>query len=168
MQEVAIITSDDEVNKAVGVYLQSVLNSIGYKASVKPISGNIQFTYIQNTKNKVQMSVSQWYQDYPAASDFLYILFGCASFVPGSDSSINIAGFCDKAIDQQMKDALALAVTDPDAANIEWAKIDKAVTDQAPSVQLFTPKHVDFISKRVGNFLFSKQFYWVINQSWVQ
>ena len=50
-----------------GVYLQSVLNSIGYKATVKALSGNIQFTYIQNTKNKVQISVTQWYQDYPAA-----------------------------------------------------------------------------------------------------
>ena len=89
-----------------GVYLQSVLNQIGYKATVKPISGNIFFTYVQNTKNKVQINVQQWYQDYPAASDFLYILFGCESFHPGSDSSINIAGFCDKKINAQMHKAL--------------------------------------------------------------
>ena len=36
-------------------------------------------TYIQNTNNKVQISVSQWYQDYPAASNFLNVLFGCGS-----------------------------------------------------------------------------------------
>ena len=62
-----------------------MLKSIGYDASVKAISQNIQFTYIQNTNNKVQISVSQWYQDYPAASDFLNVLFGCDSFHPGSD-----------------------------------------------------------------------------------
>ena len=145
--EVAIVVSDDEVNKAMGVYLQSVLNSIGYKASVKPISGNIQFTYIQNTNNKVQISVSQWYQDYPAASDFLYVLFGCASFVPGSDSSINISGFCDEAIDQQMQDTLALAVTDPDAANLEWAQDRQGDhRTRRRCASLFTPKHVDFVS----------------------
>ena len=94
-QKVAVVSPDDEVNKAMGVYVQSVLNQIGYKATVKPISGNILFTYVQNTKNKVQINVQQWYQDYPAGSDFLYILFGCESFHPGSDSSINIAGFCD-------------------------------------------------------------------------
>ncbi len=105
-QKVAVVSSDDEVNKAMAVYLQSVLNSIGYKASVKPISGNIFFTYAQNTKNKVQINVQQWYQDYPAASDFLYVLFGCESFHPGSDSSINIAGFCDKKINAQMHKAL--------------------------------------------------------------
>ena len=47
------------------------------RGQVKPISPNIQFTYIQNTNNKVQISITQWYQDYPAASDFLNILFGC-------------------------------------------------------------------------------------------
>ena len=101
-QKVAVVSSDDEVNKAMAVYLQSVLNSIGYKATVKPISANISFTYPQNTKNKVQINVQQWYQDYPAASDFLYILFGCESFHPGSDSSINMAGFCNKKINAKM------------------------------------------------------------------
>ena len=118
------------------MYLQSVLNRLGYKASVKPISGNIQFTYIQNTNNKVQISVTQWYQDYPAASDFLNVLFGCASFRPGCDSSINIAGFCDKAIDARDEEGLALAVTDPEAADLEWAQIDKAIIDQAPLASL--------------------------------
>ena len=156
------------VSRAIGVYLQSVLTDIGYVADVKPISSAIQFTYIQNSNNKVQMSVSQWYQDYPAASDFLNILFGCDSFHPGSDSSINMAGFCDKAIDKKMKDALALGVTDQAAADKMWAEIDKAVTDQAPAVPLFTPKHVDFVSKRTGNFLFNAQYYWIVTQSWVQ
>jgi len=167
-QKVTIVTPDDEVNKAMGVYLQSVLNQIGYKAAVKPISGNIFFTYVQNTKNKVQINTQQWYQDYPAASDFLYILFGCESFHPGSDSSINIAGFCDKKINAQMHKALKLAIEDEKAANALWAKIDKMVTDAAPMATLFTPKHIDFVSKRVGNFTFSKQFYWLVDQSWVK
>ena len=167
-QKVTIVAEDTAVSKAIGVYLQSVLNDIGYDADVKPISPNIQFTYIQNTNNKVQISITQWYQDYPAASDFLYILFGRESFTEGSDSSINIAGFCDEGIDKQMKDALALGVTDPVAANKMWAEIDRAVTDKAPMAALFTPKHVDFVSKRLGNFQFNAQFYWMVTQSWVQ
>ncbi|MFT3987780.1 ABC transporter substrate-binding protein [Aestuariivirga sp.] len=167
-QKVTIIAEDTAVSKAIGVYLQSVLKEIGYDAEVKPISPNIQFTYIQNTNNKVQMSISQWYQDYPAASDFLNILFGCASFTPGSDSSINISGFCDKGIQAKMDAALALAVTDPDGANKMWAEIDKAVVDSAAAVPLFTPKHVDFVSKRLGNFQFNSQYYWMVSQSWVK
>ena len=166
--KVVVISPDDEVEKAVGVYLASVLNQIGFKATSKTISGNIAFTYVQNTKNKVQINVQQWYQDYPAASDFLHILFGCESFHPGSDSSINIAGFCNKAINDQMHKALKLEQEDFPAANKLWGKIDHQVTDQSPMATLFTPRHIDFTSKRVGNFVFSKQFYWLVDQSWVQ
>ena len=167
-QEVTVITQDNIIDKNVGVYLASVLRDLGYKANAKAISTNIQFTYIQNTNNKVQMSVSQWYQDYPAASDFLNVLFGCGSFHPGSDSSVNISGFCDKEIDAKMQQAMATAVTDLKKANEMWAEVDKAVTDKAPAVFLFTPKHVDFVSKRLGNFIFNPQYYWMVNQSWVQ
>lgn len=167
-QKVTIIVEDTAISRSIGVYLQSVLTTIGYVADVKPISSNIQFTYIQNTNNKVQMSVTQWYKDYPAASDFLNILFSCASFREGSDASINIAGFCDKDIDAKMQKALDLGVTDQKAADKMWAEIDRQVTDKAPAVGLFTPKRLDFVSKRVGNFKFNRQFNWMITQSWVQ
>ena len=156
------------MSKSIGVYLQSVLKEIGYDAELKPISPNIQFTYIQNTNNKVQISVSQWYQDYPAASNFLNVLFGCSSFTEGSDSSINIAGFCDEKVEAKMKEAFALAATDPEGANKIWTEVDRMVTDAAPAAPLFTPKHIDFVSKRLGNFQFNAQFYWMVTQSWVQ
>ncbi len=167
-QEVGIVVSDDEVNKAVGEYLQSLLTSLGYKATLKPISGNIQFTYIQNTKNKVQISLTQWYQDYPAASDFLNVLLSCASFTPGSDSSINIAGFCDKKIDAQMQQALVTERTSMDEATKQWGEIDKAVMTAAPVAPLLTPKLIDFTSKRVGNYQFSRQFYMLVSQLWTK
>jgi len=167
-QKVTIIVQDLTVDKSVGTYLQTVLKSIGYDASVKALSQNIQFTYIQNTNNKVQISVTQWYQDYPAPSDFLNVLLGCNTFHPGSDNSPNIAGFCDKDIQAKMDHALATGITDPAAAAKEWAQIDKLTTDQAPIATLFTPKYIDFLSKRVGNYVFNAQYYWVHDLAWVQ
>jgi peptide/nickel transport system substrate-binding protein len=167
-QPVTVISEDSAVSKAIGTYLQSVLNELGFKAELKPISSNIQFTYIQNTNNKVQISISQWYQDYPAASNFLNVLFGCDSFHPGSDSSVNISGFCDKEIDAKMKEAMTTAITDKEKAATMWTEVDKAVADKAPAAFLFTPKHVDFVSSRLGNFQFNGQYYWMIFQSWVQ
>ena len=163
-QAVGIVVSDDDVNKQMGVYLQSVLNSIGYKATVKPISGNIQFTYIQNTSNKVQISVTQWYQDYPAASDFLDVLLGCASFTPNSDSSINMAGYCNKKLDVKMAKAKALGATDPVAANKLWGAIDQEVMADAPVAVAFTPKQLDFISSGTKNYLFSLQYKMFVSQ----
>ena len=167
-QKVTVISEDTVVSRDVGTYLASVLSDLGYDASVKAISANIQFTYIQNTNNNVQISVSQWYQDYPAASNFLNVLLSCASFHPGSDASVNISGMCDKAIDAKMQAAMVQAITDPSGANVEWAKIDREMMDQAPLVPLFTPKNVDFLSTRIGNYMFSNQYKWVISQAWVQ
>lgn len=167
-QQVTLIVEDTAVARSIGVYLQSVLNELGYDAAMKAISPNIQFTYIQNTNNQVQISTSQWYQDFPAASNFLYVLFSCNSFTPGSDASVNISGFCNKDVDAKMEQALKLGITDQVAADKLWAEIDKDVTDLAPAAPLFTPKHVDFVSKRLGNFIFNAQFYWVISQAWVK
>lgn len=167
-QTVGVVVQSDDVNKQLGEYLQSVLTQIGYKAVLKPISPNIQFTYIQNTKNKVQISISSWYQDYPAASDFLHVLLSCASFHPGSDSSVNIAGFCDKPIDTQMNTALNAEQESMTQANAQWGQIDQAVMQQAPVAPLFTPKLIDFTSAKVGNYEFSKQFYMLVDQLWVK
>ncbi len=167
-QKVTLIGDDKAVPKAIATYMQGVLHDLGYDASLKTVSHNIQFTYIQNTNNNVQISVSDWYADYPAPSDFLNVLFGCGSFHPGSDSSINIAGWCDKKVDADMQQALATAVTDPAAADTMWSKIDKEITDAAPVAPLFQPKRVDLVSKRVGNFMFTDTIHMLLSQVWVQ
>ncbi|HKT04229.1 MAG TPA: ABC transporter substrate-binding protein [Rugosimonospora sp.] len=167
-QEVGVVVTDDEVNKAIGEYVQSLLDQIGYHAKLKPLAANIQFTYIQNTKNKVQLAVTGWYQDYPAASDFINVLLSCAAFHPGSDSSINISGFCDRTIDAQIQQALKLGETDRQQADAQWGQIDRAIMAKSPLVPLFNPKLIDFLSKRVGGYQFSKQFYMLVDQLWVR
>lgn len=167
-QQVTLVTNDRAVNRAIGTYLQSVLRDLGFDASVKALSPNIQFTYIQNTNNKVQVSLTDWYQDYPAPSDFLYILLSCANLHPGSDSSINISGYCNKDIEAKMQEALQTAVTDQAAANAMWAKIDEQVMEQAPIAPLFTPKHLDFVAKRLGNYTYSHQSRMLFTKVWVQ
>lgn len=167
-QKVTIVTNDVAVEKALGVYLQSVLRELGFDAAVKSISSNIQFAYIQNTRNQVQISVTSWFQDYPAPSNFLNVLFSCASFREGSDSSINIAGLCDKSLDADLARALSTGVTDPKAAAAMWAAIDRKVTDLAPVAVMFNPKKLDFISKRLGNYQFSGQLYFMFAKAWVR
>lgn len=167
-QHVTVVAQSDAVDKSIGEYLQSVLNQIGYQADLKTLSENIEFTYIQNTDHKVQISLTQWYEDYPAASDFLNVLFGCSDFHPGSDSSVNIAGFCDKAIDAQMQKAEDLMGTNPSAGNKLWGQIDQQIMAQAPAAPLFTPNLVDFVSSRVGNYVYSNVFFMNQDQLWVK
>jgi peptide/nickel transport system substrate-binding protein len=167
-QKVTLVAPDTAIGRAVGTYAQSVLNDLGYDTSLKVIAQSVQFTYIQNTNNKVQISFSDWYQDYPVASDFLNILLSCSAFHPGSDASINISGACDPELDALMNRAMDTAVTNQTAANALWAQADKKATDQAFVAILYNPKHLDFVSKRVGNFIFSSETYFIPALAWVQ
>jgi peptide/nickel transport system substrate-binding protein len=167
--KVAVVAQNDPVDESVGEYIEGVLNQIGYKATLKPLSQNIEFNYIQDTNNNVQISVTQWFQDYPAASDFLKVLLNCSNFHKATTNSINIAGLCDKAVDAQENTAENLELTNPTAANKLWGQIDETImTKDAPWVPLFNPKLVDFVSKRVGNYQFSLQFYMYVDQLWVK
>jgi peptide/nickel transport system substrate-binding protein len=167
-QKVTVITDDQGVDPALGTYLASVLNKLGFVATTHVLSANIEFNYIQNTNNKVQISITQWYQDYPAASDFLNVLLTCGAIHPGSDNSINIAGYCDKQYDANVQAVLKTAITDPAKANQDWAAIDKQATDASVWATMFTPKQLDFVSKRLGNYTFSDQFHLLYDKVWVQ
>ncbi len=165
---VKVTTTTVPTDKAYGLYFVGLLNSLGYKATLQALSGDIQYPYVQNTKNHVQFSYSSWYQDYPAASDFLNILLGCDSFHPNSNSSPNIAGFCDEQIQADMDQAGTTGITDPAAGNKIWAQVDKDVTDQAPWVAMFNPKYIDFISSRVKGYQFSPQWYFLLDQASIE
>ena len=162
---VKVNTQTTDVEKGIGEYFIGLLNSLGYKAQPQFLSPDIQYPFCQNSKNKVQFCWSSWYQDYPAASDFLNVLLGCSSFIPNSNASPNIAAFCNKGIQSQMDAALHQGITDPQGANTKWAQVDKEVTDQAPWIALFNPKYLNFVSSRVKGFVFSPQWYFLIDQA---
>jgi peptide/nickel transport system substrate-binding protein len=165
---VKVNTTTNTVDKGLGLYFVGLLNSLGYKATLQALSPDIQYPYIQNSKNKPQFAFSTWYQDYPAASDFLDILLGCGSFHPNSNSSPNIAEFCNKGIQAKMDNAGTVGITNPDSANKIWAQVDKETTDQAPWVSMFNPKYIDVLSDRVKGYLFSPQWYFLLAQASVK
>jgi peptide/nickel transport system substrate-binding protein len=165
-----VVVNTDIPDKALGEQMVSDLKSIGYKASLQALSGSIQYPFVQNSDNSSKWNVawSAWYQDYPAASDFLDVLLGCGNIHPHSDASPNIAAFCDKSIQAQMDKARTLGQTDATSANNIWAQVDHAVTDQAPWVDLYNPKQIDFLSSRVHGYQWNPQWYILIDQQWLK
>jgi len=168
--KVVVNSATDETSKALALQMVSDLNKIGYKASTQLLTGSIQYPFVQNSNNskKWQVAWSAWYQDYPVPSDFLNVLLGCGSIHPGSDASPNIAAFCDQAIQAKMTQASNMQATNLAGANDLWAQVDHEVTDQAPWVDLYNPKQIDFLSSRVGNYQWNPQWYILIDQLWVQ
>lgn len=165
---VTIVTTDKEVERTMGLYLQSMLTDIGYRASLRAISSNMEFPYVQNTLNRVQISLSDWYQDYPAASDFLGVMYSCGSFHPGSDSSINMSGFCNAAVQAQMDRATAAEAVDADAAAVLWTQVDRTITDLAPGTALFQPRYLDIVSQRLGGYQVSPIYRMLMSQVWLR
>lgn len=156
---VTLVIDTSAVQRAIGTYILDVLRQLGFDAHLRVLSGNLQFTYIQNTDNHVQISLTPWYADYPSATDFLPLLFGCASFHPGSDSSINFTGLCDPALDARMR---AVADSGSDAG---WAAIDREITDRAAYAVLFNPAYIDVTSRRVTDFIYNAQDHWLMAQA---
>lgn len=165
---VTLIVPSYEWSVAMGTYLRNVLSRIGYVVSMRALDFNIQFTYIQNSNNHVQISLTDWNADYPAPSDFLRVLYSCGTFIPGSDSSINISGFCDPAIDAEMKQAALLSVTDQAAGDALWSKIDREITDRSLAANLIQDKWVDLVSTRLGNYTFSPLMHMIFSKVWVR
>ncbi len=161
-QAVTLVTDDAATSRAMGTWLVDVLGQMGFRARLQSLSGNVQFTYIQNTGNHVQASLTGWYADFPSAANIITGNFGCAAFRPGSDSSTNIPGFCDRALDARLQAALSTG----DVAEI--AAVDRAITDQAPAVVLVSPRAIDVVSRRMGGFVFHETYRWLMQSAWVQ
>jgi peptide/nickel transport system substrate-binding protein len=168
--KVVVNSGNDETSKALALQMVSDLDKIGYKASTQLLADSIQYPYVQNSKNSSHWNIawSAWYQDYPAASDFLNVLLGCGSIHPGSDASPNIAAYCNQGIQAKMDHAEVVGQSNPTAANKIWAQVDHDMTDEAPWVDLYNPKQIDFLSKRVGGYQWNPQWYILIDQMWVQ
>jgi YVTN family beta-propeller protein len=142
-------------------YVARVLDRLGYRASVKLLERERFVPAVYTPATKAQAAVFWWFADYPAASNFFTTQFTCAG-------TSNLTQFCRPEVDAQIARALRLQVSNPQAANRLWARIDRQVVDQAPWVPLFNPVAVNFVSKRVGNYHAHPVFGMLVSQVWVR
>jgi peptide/nickel transport system substrate-binding protein len=167
--KVVVDSLTDQVSKAFAEQMAADLNAIGYKASTQLLSSSIQYPFIQNSSNsgKWNVAYSSWYQDYPAASDFLNVLLGCGTIHPNSNASPNIAAFCDQSIQSKINQAEAQGATNPSGAAALWTQVDRADTNAAPWVDMFNPKQIDVLSSNVHGYSWSPQWYILIDRLWL-
>lgn len=151
-----------------GRYIVAVLRRLGFRASLRSVGVATYFQTISDTRNRVQIAFDNWIADYPAPSNFINVLLSCGAFVPASAANNNRAAFCDRRVDAQIQRARRLQVSDPQAANRLWARIERQVMRQAPWVPMINPKVIDFVSQRVGNYQYNPQWGMLIDQLWVR
>ena len=75
-QSVTVISLPDDTSKNISLYFVSLLDHLGYHASLKTLTSSVEYSYVQDSRNKAQISLSYWSPDYNAASDFLNVSVG--------------------------------------------------------------------------------------------
>ncbi|HYV14781.1 MAG TPA: ABC transporter substrate-binding protein [Conexibacter sp.] len=145
--------------RQVALYMVGLLNQLGFKASVKTLSTSAYYGYIDNSSHKIQADFSGWTGSYPAASNFMVTNFKCSAFIPNDPGSYNLGEYCDHGVDAQMAQAQKLELTDQQAANALWTKIDREITDAAPFVIAFNPNNIVVSSSRVARTVYSSAGY---------
>jgi peptide/nickel transport system substrate-binding protein len=104
-----------------------------------------------------------WLQDFAAPSNFIEPLFTCSANEQGG---VNVSQFCSRRVDALVSQART--PSDVAATADAWARIDRLLVDQAPAIPLYALREADFVSKRVGNYIFNPQFGVLLDQLWVQ
>ena len=147
-----------------GPIAAALMRSLGYRTRLKHVGLKLYYFSNRgpgNPRSQMQAGLNSWYADYPAPSNYITILFSCAS-------TANYSHFCDHEIEARIRRALTVPTSDPYAANQLWAQIDRAIVDQAPVVPLITHKRLAFVSKRVGNYEYIPHIGVLLDQLWVK
>jgi len=150
-----------------GRFLVSTLSSLGYRARLVAVDDPVgYYTKIVDSRERAQAGYYTWVADYPSAADFIPPQLSCAAFVPASDQNGNMSEFCDPAIDMQI--ARAAAEQDPAVETVLWQRVERSILARAPVVPAYNRSHVDFVSKRLGNYQYNPQWGLLLDQAWVK
>jgi len=153
----------------IGRYMVSVLDRLGYRASMRVIPNpTSQMGDLGDSGKRPQIGWFNWLQDYPTPSNFFDVLLSCRSFVPRSPSNLNAAEFCDRHIDAQAARASALRARDPAAAGELWSRVDRELADRAPWVPVYNLRTVTVLGPRVGNYKYHPFWNVLLDQLWVR
>ncbi|NVN04589.1 ABC transporter substrate-binding protein [Asaia spathodeae] len=165
-RRVTLIVPNQAIGLGMGVYLRNMLQSLGFVASVRPMTPETAEGYARNSDNHVQISLAYWYADYPSPSTFLDALLGCDNARLHTESATNASGFCYPPLQSLME--RARKSLDPELTRSMWEQAGIMAMDQSALVPLIQMRYVDFVSKRLGNYHYSLLNHMLLSQIWVQ
>jgi ABC-type transport system substrate-binding protein/streptogramin lyase len=151
---------------AIGRYVVSLLDRLGYRASLR-ITSNL-YPTLSDSRSHTQLGWFTWDQDYPGPADFITMLLTCSAFQPATADNLNDAEFCSRKIDAEIRHATALEASDAGAASQTWSAIDRRLTDQAPWLPMYNPRLNIATSSRPGNFQYHPFYGVLLDQLWVR
>ncbi len=145
-QSVEVWASNTDPQPKAAQYMASVLESLGYKATVKTLDEGIYYDTVGNQKTDPQISYNDWNQDFAEGSNFIDVLLnGDRITNEGNNNGSNIDV---PALNSQINAALRMPLG-PER-NKQWAEIDATMMkDYAPWVPFLNRSYPKFYGPNV-------------------
>jgi peptide/nickel transport system substrate-binding protein len=145
-------------------YMASVLDSLGYRATVKTLDEGVYYDTMAAQATNPQISYNDWNQDFPEAEDFVDLLFNGEKITNvgnNNGSNLNVP-----ALNKQMNEARRLPLGhERDAL---WAKLDATIMrDYAPYVPFMNRQYPKFVSARLQGQVFNGTYYELFPSMWI-
>jgi peptide/nickel transport system substrate-binding protein len=145
-------------------YMASVLDELGYKASVKTLDESVYWDTIATQKGDPQIAFQDWNQDFPEGQDFIDVLLNGKNITNignNNQSNTNVPAI-NKRIDAAKQMPLG------PKRNALWAAIDaEAMKTNAPWVPFMNRQIPKFVSARVHGLVFNITYYELLPSLWL-
>jgi peptide/nickel transport system substrate-binding protein len=126
-------------------YYRDVLDQIGFKAKTKILDKQGYFGTIGLRQTKAQTGFMDWFQDFPHPADFFEPNLSQKALA--SSPTFNFAFKSNPLVDEGL--AKLTPVSDPASVASEWAKLDRAVIDDADVAVYGNGLTTSFFSERM-------------------
>lgn len=143
-EKVTVYGRDEDPSRQVTENLAAQLNEMGLTAKPKIVEASVYFTTIGNEKTKAQAGDVNWFQDYPAPSNFVFLIDG------KSIQSTNNQNF-GNTDDPEINRLIAEANKNPklDAVAGDYAKADRLAVEKGYVAAYGHRKLTKFVSDKV-------------------
>jgi peptide/nickel transport system substrate-binding protein len=143
--DITVWTNDEPDRKKIGAYYQDLLNSLGFNAELKIISGDIYFTTIGNVKTpNLDTGFTDWFQDYPHPNDFFDPLLDGENITPTNNNNY---GYVD--IPALNKEINRLNQQPLEQVEQQYADLDRKYMEQAVWAPYGNERFTTFVSDRI-------------------
>jgi peptide/nickel transport system substrate-binding protein len=150
-------TVNEQPSKDAGTYYQGVLEELGFKVTLKVLSGDNYFTVITNNSTpELDTGWANWFLEYPSPNGFFQPLLAEESIIPVGGT--NLSRFADPQLSKKIAELGEEALGPQQEA--EYAKLDEEFMEEAPLAPYGTSTASTFVSSDINleNVVFTPTF----------
>jgi peptide/nickel transport system substrate-binding protein len=143
---VTVWTEAKQPFQAFVTYLNTQLNAIGFKSSIKVLSNGVYDPTIGSAKVNPQAGWSEWSQDFPNPGDF-YFVFDARSILPENNGNLDLVD--DPHIQSAIIRLDKVPSSDLPSVDPQWVALEKYVASKDYQINFGYELNPFFLSDRV-------------------